>query len=136
MDGSMQDEVARGIQLFNAGEFFVCHEVLEDIWREERGIRRFFLQSIIHLAVGFYHSGRGNRRGAERQLTKGLKKLAGYLPECEGLDTGLLYRESIECLERIRRGEPTAFPSIQLISGVPGSASNAPIPEQQEVRPR
>ena len=34
----------RGIQLFNDGEFFECHEVLEEAWTPERGPRRLFLQ--------------------------------------------------------------------------------------------
>jgi predicted metal-dependent hydrolase len=103
-----------GIELFNGCAFFECHEVLEDLWRPERGARRLFLQGVIHLAVGFYHHQQGNRIGAERQLRKGLKKLAGYLPEYEGIDTALLYRESVACLEQISRGEvPVAFPQIR-----------------------
>ena len=105
----------RGIELFNQRAFFESHEVLEDLWRSERGARRLFLQGVIHLAVGFYHHQQGNRTGAERQLKKGLKKLAGYLPQCEGLDTALLYRESLACLEKISRGETVGqFPGIRL----------------------
>ncbi|MBZ5595825.1 MAG: DUF309 domain-containing protein [Acidobacteriia bacterium] len=106
----------QGIALFNRREFFDCHEVLEDLWRPERGARRLFLQGVIHLAVGLYHHQQGNRIGAERQLKKGLKKLAGYLPECEGLDTALLYRESVACLDQISRGETlTQFPQIKFL---------------------
>ena len=93
----------RGIELFNCSKFFECHEVLEELWRTEHGPRRLFLQGVIHLAVGFYHHQQGNRVGAERQLRKGLKKLAGYLPECEGLDTARLYVEGTACLEQISR---------------------------------
>ena len=107
---------ARGIELFNRCEFFECHEVLEDLWRPERGPRRLFLQGVIHLAVGFYHHQQGNRMGAERQLRKGLKKLAGYLPECEGIDTLRLYGESIACLEQIGRGLAIGhFPKIRFL---------------------
>ena len=111
----MQDALDHGIRLFNEREFFVCHEVLEEIWRPSRGPRRFFLQSVIHLAVGFYHFQKGNQAGAARQLRKGLRKLAGYLPVCEGIDTALLYRESLACLELILRGAPVpVFPRIDL----------------------
>lgn len=103
-----------GIELFNRCAFFECHEVLEDLWRPERGARRLFLQGVIHLAVGFHHYQQGNRAGAERQLKKGLKKLAGYLPECEGIETSRLYGESLVCLERMMRGETvTEFPRIR-----------------------
>ena len=108
-------ELRHGIDLFNRGAFFECHEALEEIWTPERGPRRLFLQSIIHIAVAFYHVQRGNRIGAERQLRKGLKKMAGYLPECEGVYTEDLYRAAAEALEQIRRGEEIGeFPRIRL----------------------
>jgi predicted metal-dependent hydrolase len=109
------DLFAGGIDLFNRQEFFECHEALEDLWRPARGARRFFLQGVIHLAVGFYHHQQANRAGAERQLRKGLKKLAGYLPEFENVDTVLLYREALSCLEAISSGRsPEPFPQIRL----------------------
>jgi hypothetical protein len=100
------DLFERGIRLFNAGEFFECHEVLEEEWTPERGPRRLFLQSLIHVAVGLYHAERGNPVGASRQLRKALLKLAGYLPECEGVDTARLYREAGEALAHIEGGGP------------------------------
>jgi predicted metal-dependent hydrolase len=105
----------RGIALFNRGEFFACHEVLEEAWTAQRGPRRLFLQSLIHLAVGFYHHGRGNPAGAARQLRKGLRKLAGYLPVHETIDTARLEREAREALGRIESGQPLAvYPLIHL----------------------
>jgi len=104
-----------GIDLFNRCEFFECHEALEEIWMPERGPRRLFLQSLIHIAVGFYHVQRGNADGAERQLRKGLKKLAGYLPEFEGVCTGALYHEAAEALATIQSGGKIGeFPKIEL----------------------
>ena len=94
----------RGIELFNAGEFYECHEVLEDVWRPCQGEERFFLQALIHYAVGFYHHQRGNPVGAELQLRKGLRKLAGYLPAFQGVDTARLYREGQVALETILAG--------------------------------
>jgi predicted metal-dependent hydrolase len=94
----------RGIELFNTGEFYKCHEVLEDVWRPSRGEERYFLQALIHFAVGFYHHQQGNRVGAELQLGKALRKLAGYLPTFQGVDTGRLYREGQIALEIIEAG--------------------------------
>ena len=101
----MTDRLQSGIRLFNHREFFECHEVLEEEWTPERGPRRLFLQSLIHLAVGLYHHQRGNPEGAVRQLRKGLRKLAGYLPVCEGVDTARLHREALAVLARIEEGE-------------------------------
>jgi hypothetical protein len=107
--------LVHGIELFNGGEYFECHEVLEEIWRPARGPGRLFLQSLIHLAVGLYHHRRGNRRGAERQLRKGLAKLGAYLPAFAGVDTARLHRDAGECLDHILRGTEFARPAIALI---------------------
>jgi len=111
----MDPLLERGIALFNRGEFFECHEVLEEAWTPERDPRRLFLQSLIHMAVGFYHHRRGNPAGATRQLRKGLRKLAGYLPVHEAIDTARLEREAREALSRLESGEPVAaYPLIHL----------------------
>ena len=107
----MEDLVRQGIHLFNHGEYFECHEVLEAAWTPERGPRRLFLQSLIHVAVGFYHHGRGNPVGAMRQLRKALRKLGGYLPACERVDTARLEQEVRAVLAAIEGGA--------LVSGYP-----------------
>ena len=104
------ERLERGIRLFNHHEFFECHEVLEEEWTPERGPRRLFLQSLIHMAVAFYHEQRGNPVGAVRQLRKGLRKLAPYLPACEGIDTLRLHRDALAALARIESGGPVADP--------------------------
>ena len=102
-----------GIDLFNHREFFECHEVLEEIWTPERGPRRLFLQSLIHLAVAFYHDQRGNPLGATRQLRKGLRKLEAYLPACEGIDTARLHRDGRAALAIVEAGGKLAeYPRI------------------------
>jgi predicted metal-dependent hydrolase len=102
----------RGIHLFNTRQFFECHEVWEEVWTPERGPRRLFLQALIHFAVGLYHTERGNPVGAARQLRKGLRKLAAYLPHCEGIDTARLHGEGLIVLERIEAGTAFEYPQI------------------------
>ena len=109
-----EEPLRRGIELFNQRKFFESHEALEEVWTPERGPRRLFLQSLIHLAVGFYHCERGNAEGAKRQLGKGLRKLAGYLPEGEEIDTARLYREALAALERVEAGAVVVdYPRIE-----------------------
>jgi predicted metal-dependent hydrolase len=103
------------VRLFNNGEFFACHEALEEAWMHERGPHRVFLQALIHLAVGLYHLQRGKTIGATRQLRKGLDKLSPYLPVCDGIDTALLHRDASQALERIQVGETlSAYPHIHM----------------------
>jgi predicted metal-dependent hydrolase len=111
----MDPRLQHGIDLFNRREFFVCHEALEEIWMHERDPRRLFLQSLIHFAVAFYHDRRGNPLGATRQLHKGLRKLAGYLPACEGIDTAQLYLDGLAALERTQAGEAIGEPPRMML---------------------
>jgi uncharacterized protein len=100
----MEAGLEHGIARFNAREFFACHEVLEDVWLEESGPRKLFLQSIIHFAVAFYHEGRENPLGALRQLRKAIAKLAPYLPVYEDVDTSRLFDEGLRCLAALEQG--------------------------------
>ena len=106
-------------QLYRAGEFFACHEVLEELWTPMRGPHRLFLQALIHFAVAFYHQQRSNPLGAERQLRKALRKLEPYLPLYEGLDTATLYQEGRAGLKQILNGETADLPRM-LVARPPG----------------
>ena len=111
----MEQPLDRGIHLFNRRQFFECHEVWEEVWTPERGPRRLFLQSLIHFAVAFHHNQRGNPQGAGRQLRKGLRKLAAYLPSCEAIDTARLHADCLIALQRIDSGAPQfEYPRIHL----------------------
>jgi predicted metal-dependent hydrolase len=103
-----------GIELFNRCEFYDCHEVLEEVWTPTRQPERWFLQALIHFAVGFYHHRRGNPAGATRQLRKGLRKIQAYLPEWGGVRTEVIEQEARRCLDIIERGGLIeTFPRIE-----------------------
>lgn len=110
-----------GIDLFNRGEFYDCHEVLEEVWTPTEQPDRWFLQSLIHFAVGFYHHRNRNFVGATRQLRKGIKKIQGYLPEWDGVDTAAIERAAKECLAVIEAGGTVeTFPRIEQVGSYPG----------------
>lgn len=114
----------RGVELFNSEEFFECHEVLEEIWTHSQQPDRWFLQALIHFAVGFHHHGRGNRNGATRQLGKGLSKIRGYLPEWDGVRTGEIAGEVRERLDTIEAGGTfDGYPRISQARAWPGLRS-------------
>jgi uncharacterized protein len=94
----------KGIDLFNRRRFYECHEVLEELWTGARQPERWFLQSLIHFAVGFHHHQHANNAGASRQLAKGLRKIQSYLPEWGGIQTAHLEREVRRCLATIEAG--------------------------------
>ena len=48
-------ELRQAIEQFNRGEFWECHETLEDVWRETLYPFRLFYHAVIKTAVGFHH---------------------------------------------------------------------------------
>src|SRR5690242_1528979 len=84
------DGLRAGIALFNGGEYWECHEALEDTWRAEPDPVRYLYQGILLAGVGLLHVRRGNRRGAVAKLRAGYALLEPYAPACMGVDVGAL----------------------------------------------
>ncbi|MGE5702392.1 MAG: DUF309 domain-containing protein [Clostridia bacterium] len=63
---------------FNAREFYECHDLLEEIWMEEKSNK--FLQGLLQLAVGIYHFECGNMKGARWMFGNAHKYLSKYTP--------------------------------------------------------
>jgi predicted metal-dependent hydrolase len=93
--------VLRGIEEFNRGEFFECHESLEEAWMQESGRVRYLYQGILQVGVGFYHLQNGNWRGATGLLRNGTVRLKEFEPETLGVDVTKLVRESERCLQEL-----------------------------------
>jgi hypothetical protein len=114
--------VQEGIALFNRGQYFDCHEVLEDAWNEEPEPIRLLYQGILQISVACYHIQNKNWRGAMKVLERGLPKIRRFAPDCMGLDLDKLLAD-VDLLRRelIRLGpdwtgqfDPTVFPTIIL----------------------
>ena len=75
----------RGIDLFNEGQFFECHEAWEEIWKRSDGDLKLFYQGLIQAAVAILHAQRGNLEGARSLYEKALAKLDPIPPEHMGL---------------------------------------------------
>src|SRR3984893_1699144 len=68
-----------GIELFNHGKFFECHEAWEEVWKRSDGHAKLFYQGIIQAAVAILHAQRGNLTGAASLYGKASTKL-DHLP--------------------------------------------------------
>ena len=64
-----------GIELFNQGKFFECHEAWEEVWKRSDGAEKLFYQGIIQAAVAILHAQRGNLDGAASLYAKASMKL-------------------------------------------------------------
>jgi Domain of unknown function (DUF309) len=70
------DTFDRGLELFNRGEYFACHEVWEDLWRRSTGSDKLFYQGLIQAAAAILHAERASPRGAAAIWRKARVKLA------------------------------------------------------------
>ena len=78
--------IARGLALFNAGQFYAAHDVLEAAWIESASPSgRMFLHGTLQAAVGLHHLEQRNHNGCMLELGEGLRKLRRFEgSECIG----------------------------------------------------
>jgi predicted metal-dependent hydrolase len=118
---SYREQFELGVAEFNSGDFFACHDTFEDLWMEQRGERRLFLQGLIQSAVGLFHCMSGNARGAYSQLSKAIEKLEGYRPAFEGVSVDSFVDALARLREEVAAGlaedsfqfDPGLVPSIE-----------------------
>ena len=112
---SQQQRFREGIALFNRGEFFECHEVLEAVWLEASGDDRLFLQGLIQVAVAFHHLRRGNFAGSHRLLRAGVDKLSRFTAESSPINTAEVLQILAPLPDQIEAGQlPQDFPAPEL----------------------
>jgi len=102
MDTELSEEFWRGIDQFNRGEFYACHDTLEAIWIEAPIFEKKFYQGILQIAVGLYHLGNHNWRGAVILLGEGVNRLSEYQPEYNGIDVEQLIEDASEFLSQVQ----------------------------------
>jgi hypothetical protein len=108
----------RGIELFNTGQYFECHEAFEEIWRSTTPEPRDLFQGLIQVAVGLHHFHvRGNRLVAQRVLAKGRRRLARLLPANHGVDLQDLVRKAVEWETWLgqKQGEAPEVPRLVVV---------------------
>ena len=98
---SLPRSCAAPIEQFNRGEFWECHETLEDVWRETPYPFRLFYHAVIKTAVGFHHLTRHNRHGARVKLRDGVELLELFQPVWMGVRTDLLLADAMEWLSYV-----------------------------------
>jgi hypothetical protein len=75
----------RGIEQFNAGEYWECHETLEELWVAEKRELRDLYQGILQVGVAFHHLRNDNFAGAIKMFRRGLPRLRGLPEVCQGV---------------------------------------------------
>ncbi len=92
----------RGIDEFNSGQFYACHDTLEAIWMDVEQAEKPFYQGILQVAVAFYHLGNLNWRGGAILLGEGINRLRRFEPTYEGVNVEAFVDQSFEWLEWVQ----------------------------------
>lgn len=103
----------KGVNQFNSGYYFECHDTLEDLWSGLRGPTRDFFQGLIQVSVGFYHLNSGNLAGAQSMFERALRRFQSYPDSYFGFDLGKQRQEIVAWQKRLseRPSEPITGPS-------------------------
>ncbi len=116
------EELIRGIEEFNEGGWYECHDTLEELWAGEQGDARDLYQGILQVAVALYHWSNGNHGGALYLLNSAVRLLRRVEPVCQGVDAAALMadaerlREALESLgpERMQELDRALIPKVYL----------------------
>ena len=104
------DFYEQGIDLFNEGRFFECHEAWEEIWKRSDGEVKLFYQGLIQAAVAILHAQRGNLEGARSLYEKASAKLAPIPQDHMGLAVGRLRIDLREFIELATSASASPLP--------------------------
>ncbi|HEX3871836.1 MAG TPA: DUF309 domain-containing protein [Pirellulales bacterium] len=104
----------KGIELFNQCEFFEAHEAWEELWADNFGPSRKFLQGLIQAAVALHHFGNGNLRGARKVAFGSLGYLEPFRPMHQGLDLDKFTTEMRNCFGPLLESQEE-YPKVDLV---------------------
>jgi predicted metal-dependent hydrolase len=74
---------------FNEGDYYTCHDLLEEMWLMDRD--NLFLKGLLQMSVAIYHYSYGNVKGARAMMLTAHKYLQSYRPVYWGLDLEKVY---------------------------------------------
>lgn len=79
-----------GLKKYRFGDFFMAHEIWEDMWHNKNFSDRKFIQGLIQLSASFYKIQTGNLRGARSLLEKAMNKFEEYTRLHRGINVDQL----------------------------------------------
>lgn len=82
--------VLRGLREFNAGQYFECHETLEEAWNHEQGPVRDLYRVVLQVAIAYYQIERGNYSGARKMFLRSVQWFVPLPDRCQGIDVAAL----------------------------------------------
>ncbi|MEH1781894.1 MAG: DUF309 domain-containing protein [Nostoc sp.] len=103
MSETIPQEFWQGVEQFNSGQFYACHDTLEALWIEAGEPEKTFYQGILQIAVALYHLENRNWRGAVILLGEGSNRLRRYPSSYSGVDVDELLSQSAVLLTTLQQ---------------------------------
>ena len=121
---NLPQEFWEGVEQFNSGQFYACHDTLEALWIEALEPDKTFYQGILQIAVALYHLGNKNVRGGAILLGEGSNRLRRYPSTYAGIDVNQLLHQSKALLSVVQHLSPEQITSENFLVD-----QNLPIPQ-------
>lgn len=118
----LSEQAQEGVRLFNRGEYYRCHDALEEAWMLDAGPGRDLYRGILQIGIAYFQIERGNYRGAVKMLLRVRQWLEPLPPVCRGVNVARL-REDAQAVydalvtlgpERIAEFDRSLFRPIEL----------------------
>ncbi|AUB37847.1 hypothetical protein COO91_03799 [Nostoc flagelliforme CCNUN1] len=106
MSETIPQEFWQGVEQFNTGQFYACHDTLEALWIEAGEPEKTFYQGILQISVALYHLENLNWRGAVILLGEGSNRLQRYPSSYNGVDVDELLSQSAALLTTLQQIGP------------------------------
>lgn len=107
--------LTEAVRLFNEGQFFEAHEVLEDLWRAAPTAHKKFLQGLTQLAVAFHHHSTGNLIGCRSVMARALRNLSTYPDGLLSLRTPEILQAVTPCQRALDKNQSlAALPKLKI----------------------
>ncbi|MFJ7728221.1 DUF309 domain-containing protein [Neobacillus sp. NPDC097160] len=103
---------------FNEGDYYTCHDLLEEMWMTEKD--NLFLKGLLQMSVAIYHYEYGNVKGARVMMQTAHDYLQAYRPKFWGLDLEMVYPFIEECLATFpKRIDRVPFEQVEDLPKLP-----------------
>jgi predicted metal-dependent hydrolase len=109
---SLPPEFWQAVDQFNQRQFYDCHDTLEALWMEALEPDKRFYQGILQIAVGLYHLGNENWRGAVILMGEGLNRLRDYQPDYGNVDVEKFLSQIAQLLKILQQIGPEQVSSV------------------------
>ncbi|WP_026671822.1 DUF309 domain-containing protein [Alkalihalobacterium bogoriense] len=106
---------------FNEGDYYTCHDLLEEIWMTEKD--NYFLKGLLQMTVAIYHYEYGNLRGARLMMQAAHHYIQSYRPKFWGVDLEEINDFIKTCLSIIPQDvERVPFEDVEQLPKLPSLA--------------